>query len=147
MKKNELNLRQQKFVQNYIISGNASDAALKAGYTSKHIDRFAYSLIHRPHIKAAIEKYREMMKKKAILSYQEKLELIHECVDELVSNGKYKEIPKFLEVDNKMQGHNAPEKLNASVTIDHELHTTKDITESYINAHYQRQTIANTRTN
>lgn len=51
----ELNHKQKQFVEEYIISGNATDAAVKAGYSKKT----AYSLGERLLKKAEVQEYME----------------------------------------------------------------------------------------
>ncbi len=52
----KLTQKQQRFVDEYIISGNATQAAIKAGYSKKTANRIATENLSKPVIKAAIEK-------------------------------------------------------------------------------------------
>lgn len=55
MKKN-LTQKQQRFVDEYIISGNATQAAIKAGYSKKTAKQSGAENLAKPYLKAAIEK-------------------------------------------------------------------------------------------
>lgn len=52
----KLTQKQQRFVDEYIISGNATQAAIKAGYSKKTAAVTATENLRKPNIKAAIEK-------------------------------------------------------------------------------------------
>lgn len=52
----KLTQKQQRFVDEYIISGNATQAAIKAGYSKKTANRIATENLSKPVIKAAIDK-------------------------------------------------------------------------------------------
>ncbi len=51
-----LSARQKAFVQYYIVSLNATQAAVEAGYSSKYANRQGAQLLARPKIQAAIQK-------------------------------------------------------------------------------------------
>jgi len=48
-------LRQQKFCDEYLISGNATDAAIKAGYSPKTAYSMGNENLNKPELKAYIE--------------------------------------------------------------------------------------------
>ncbi|MCC4518433.1 terminase small subunit [Limosilactobacillus reuteri] len=52
----KLTQKQQRFVDEYIISGNATQAAIKAGYAKKAAYRTGADNLKKPQIKSAIEK-------------------------------------------------------------------------------------------
>ncbi len=57
-----LTAKQQAFIKHYLVSLNASKAAIKAGYSSKYVNRSATQLLANPKIQAAI---REEMAKRS----------------------------------------------------------------------------------
>jgi phage terminase small subunit len=57
-RKDELNARQKRFVAEYLASGRAKEAALRAGYTKRHPSVAAGSLLRNPLVAAAIAKGR-----------------------------------------------------------------------------------------
>lgn len=50
----KLTIKQQRFADEYIISGNATQAAIKAGYSEKTANRIATENLSKPVIKAYI---------------------------------------------------------------------------------------------
>lgn len=50
-----LNERQRRFVDEYILCGNATEACRRAGYTKQFANRQAYKLLTNPGIRAAID--------------------------------------------------------------------------------------------
>lgn len=50
-----MSLKQQRFADEYIISGNATDAAVKAGYSSKYANTNASKLLQNTTIKSYID--------------------------------------------------------------------------------------------
>ncbi|MFS8984126.1 terminase small subunit [Streptococcus parasanguinis] len=52
---NKLSLKQQRFADEYIISGNATQAAVKAGYSSKYANTNASKLLQNTTIKSYID--------------------------------------------------------------------------------------------
>lgn len=51
-----LNLQQAKFLKEYLKSGNATEAAIKAGYSEKTAAQQGYDLLRNPQITAAVNK-------------------------------------------------------------------------------------------
>ena len=54
--KDKLTQKQKRFVDEYLVSGNATQAALKAGYSKKTAQRMGSENLSKPLIKRAIEK-------------------------------------------------------------------------------------------
>ena len=52
----KLTQKQRRFIDEYIISGNATQAAIKAGYSKKTAAVTATENLRKPNIKAEIEK-------------------------------------------------------------------------------------------
>lgn len=52
---NTMTVRQQKFCDEYLISGNATDAAIKAGYSPKTAKEMASENLAKPNIRAYID--------------------------------------------------------------------------------------------
>ena len=61
---NELNVKQQMFVDEYIKSGNAYQSAIKAGYSEKYAKARSHKLLENVGIKSAIDKRMEELKKR-----------------------------------------------------------------------------------
>lgn len=70
----KLNERQKRFADEYIISGNAEQSALKAGYSEKYARGHAHKLVANVGIKKYIDERQEELKKTTIATQSEVLE-------------------------------------------------------------------------
>lgn len=70
----KLTLKQQKFTDEYIISGNATQSAIKAGYSEKYANTNAVKLLQNTTIKAYIDERLSELNSKKIADQQEVLE-------------------------------------------------------------------------
>ena len=70
----KLTLKQQKFADEYIISGNATQSAIKAGYSEKYANTNAVKLLQNTTIKAYIDERLTELNSKKIADQQEVLE-------------------------------------------------------------------------
>lgn len=66
-----LNQRQKLFADEYLISGIAYNAALKAGYSEKYAKKFSHKLLENMGIKAYIEERMKELEKKKIAKQDE----------------------------------------------------------------------------
>lgn len=87
----KLTLKQQRFVDEYIISGNATQAAIKAGYSKKTANRIATEDLSKPVIKTAIDKRNAEIQSEKTMDMQEVMELLAsiargETTEETVTN-------------------------------------------------------------
>lgn len=64
----KLTPKQQRFVQEYLIDLNATQAAIRAGYSKKTAEQIGYENLRKPEIAAAIEAKRLKVAEKAELS-------------------------------------------------------------------------------
>lgn len=71
----KLSLKQQIFADEYIITGNAYQSALKAGYSEKYAKAQSHKLLENVGIKSYIEKRLAELKKERTLTMEEALEL------------------------------------------------------------------------
>ncbi|WP_033606188.1 terminase small subunit [Streptococcus sp. CM6] len=69
----KLTLKQQRFADEYIISGNATDAAIKAGYSSKYANTNASKLLQNTTIKSYIDERLAQLASEKIATQQEVL--------------------------------------------------------------------------
>ena len=72
----KLTQKQQRFVDEYIISGNATQAAIKAGYSKKYANTNANKLLQNTTIKAAIDKRNEEIKSEKTADMTEVMEYL-----------------------------------------------------------------------
>lgn len=71
----ELNIKQQRFVDEYIKSGNATDAYVKAGYSKNKANTNATKLLQNTTIKNYIKKRIEQAQEESLMSVTEALAL------------------------------------------------------------------------
>lgn len=72
----KLTQRQRRFVDEYIISGNATQAAIKAGYSKKTAAVTATENLRKPNIKAAIDKRNAEIRTKKTADMTEVMEYL-----------------------------------------------------------------------
>ena len=72
----KLNERQRRFADEYIISGNATQAAIKAGYSQKYANTNASKLLQNTTIKSYIDERLADLQSKKVASQQEVLEYL-----------------------------------------------------------------------
>ena len=70
----KLTLKQQKFADEYIISGNAEQSALKAGYSAHYSRKQAHKLLANVGVKAYLDERLSELNSKKIADQQEVLE-------------------------------------------------------------------------
>lgn len=123
----KLNVRQQRFADEYIISGNATDAAIKAGYAPKTAGSNADKLLKNTKISEYIKKRMDELQDEKILTQKQVLVMLSEIasgqakettvvttkVGELITDpvtGKsvkvYNEIPQLVEYPTKNSDRN-----------------------------------------
>lgn len=87
----KLTQKQQRFVDEYIISGNATQAAIKAGYSRKYANTNATKLLQNTTIKIELEKRNAEIKSQKTMDMQEVMERLAaiargETVEQQVTN-------------------------------------------------------------
>src|SRR5690606_19485769 len=94
MKKRKLTPKQQKFADYYIETGNATEAAIKAGYSKKTATVIGAENLTKPNIKSYIDERMKELADKRIMGMQEALELLTsisrgEMNDEVIATYAY----------------------------------------------------------
>lgn len=69
----KMTLKQKRFADEYIISGNATEAAIKAGYSSKYANTNASKLLQNTTIKSYIDDRLTELESKTIATQEEVL--------------------------------------------------------------------------
>lgn len=72
----KLTVKQKKFADEYIISGNATEAAIKAGYSKKTASVIGNENLRKPYIKSYIDERMKELKKETIAEQNEVLEFL-----------------------------------------------------------------------
>lgn len=75
-KKNKLTLKQKRFADEYIISGNATQSAIKAGYSKKTAGVIAVENLEKPNIKTYIDERLKELDDTAIAKQEEVLQYL-----------------------------------------------------------------------
>lgn len=75
-KKDKLTLKQKRFADEYIISGNATQSAIKAGYSKKTAGVIAVENLEKPNLKAYIDERLKELDDKAIAKQEEVLQYL-----------------------------------------------------------------------
>ncbi|WP_270519479.1 terminase small subunit, partial [Limosilactobacillus fermentum] len=70
----KLTLKQQRFVDEYIISGNATQAAIKAGYSKKTAKQMGTENLAKPIIKAELDRRNAEIQSAKTMDMQEVME-------------------------------------------------------------------------
>lgn len=98
----ELNIRQKSFCEFYVASGNATDSAIKAGYSEKYARNRIHELLKSVGICGYIEELREKTKSKRIMNVVER----KEWLTNVIKSEKAKMTDKLTAVNilNKMGG-------------------------------------------
>ena len=71
-----MTIKQQRFADEYIISGNATDAAVKAGYSKKYANTNASKLLQNTTIKSYIDERLAELQSQKVADQQEVLEYL-----------------------------------------------------------------------
>lgn len=74
--KRKLTVKQQKFADEYIISGNATQAAIKAGYSDKTARAIGNENLTKPNIKSYIDERMQELEDQAIAKQDEVLKYL-----------------------------------------------------------------------
>ena len=111
-----LTLKQQKFVDHYILTGKPTASAIHAGYSEKTAHSMASENLNKPKIKQAIDKAKRVTQSKEIWSRVEKLKSLQYIMSESIKSvkaGKITDSTYFInsvKIHNEMTGDNEPEK-------------------------------------
>lgn len=121
-----LNPKQQRFIDCYIENGgNATQALIQAGYTTRWPDRAAHILMKKPYIKRKLEEVREKMDSQIEATFVWKVRKLKKIVD--TTTDEEIAIKAIAEL-NAMQGHYAPQK-KMTVTADVDIIKLREMTE------------------
>lgn len=98
----KLNVRQKAFCEYYVASGNATEAAIKAGYKEKNARFIGSENLTKANIKKYIEELQEKAKGNRIMTAIERREFL----TSIIKDGAVKDTDrlKALDILNKMDG-------------------------------------------
>ena len=72
----KLTPKQQKFADEYIKTGNATQSAIEAGYSRRTAKEVGYENLTKPHLNEYIEKRMAEIKSKRVMGYTEAVEIL-----------------------------------------------------------------------
>ena len=98
----KLNARQKAFCEYYVACGNATEAAIKAGYREKYAGVNADKLLKNTNIQKYIEELQEKAKGNRIMTAIERKEFLTKMI--LKEETKDTDRLKALDILNKMDG-------------------------------------------
>ena len=67
-KESQLTPKQQRFVQEYMIDSNATQAAIRAGYSEKNADKIGSELLGKTRVAAAIKERQTILAKRVLVT-------------------------------------------------------------------------------
>ena len=127
-----LTMRQQAFVNAYLLCANASQAALEAGYSPKHSGKIAYKLLNHPLIKESVEKCRAKSVQLCSVTFDDKVKFLWDLANECRDTQDKSVCVKAIAEINKMIGHYAPERhYNENLNVNAELKDIQEIRKMY----------------
>ena len=109
-----LTSKQNNFVNEYLVDSNATQAAIRAGYSSRCAREIGCENLAKPYIKSQIELEQKKRQLACEYSFNMKLRLLWEIVQEAYEAKKYMVVIRAIAEMNKMQGDYAPTKTENS---------------------------------
>lgn len=115
MARSALTDKQARFVEEYLLDLNISQAALRAGYSAKTAYRIGAELLQKTHIREAIEKAQNRRAARICRKADDVLRDIQAVTQDARDNGDLKTALKGLELEGKHLGM-FRDKVEAEVT-------------------------------
>lgn len=91
----KLTVKQKRFADEYIISGNATDAAKKAGYSEKTAGVIGSENLIKPNISSYIKKRKDEIESKKIMTLEEALARTSSIARREIQKGYSKQVDKL----------------------------------------------------
>lgn len=98
----KLNARQKSFCEFYVASGNATESAIKAGYSENYANKRVHEQLKKNEISRYIKELQEKTKTSRIMTAVERREFLTEVIKN--GNEKVQDRLKALDILNKMDG-------------------------------------------
>ena len=111
----KLNARQKSFCEFYVASGNATESAIKAGYSEKYTNKNVSKIRQNTAVQEYIKELQEKAKTNRIMTAVERREFLTEVIKN--GNEKVQDRLKALDILNKMDGEYI-EKMQLSGQVD-----------------------------
>ena len=111
----KLNARQKSFCEFYVASGNATESAIKAGYSEKYTNKNVSKIRQNTAVQEYIKELQEKAKTNRIMTAVERREFLTEVIKN--GNEKVQDRLKALDILNKMDSEYI-EKMQLSGQVD-----------------------------
>ena len=114
--------KQLKFIDEYLIDLNATQAAIRAGYSKKTANEQGARMLANVSISEVVAKRQAIASENCELTKEMKLAALKQVIDTYLLTGNLTpNALRAIELHNKMLGHDAPIKLEHSGSIDYNL--------------------------
>ena len=124
MAKSKLTVKQDAFVKEYLLNGgNATQAAIKAGYSKKTAQAIGTENLCKPLIKEAIQSHQKQSTEFFAWTKAKKLEVLESIMNCAITNDSEKGMINMpsaiaaMKEHNLMQGDNAPIETNTNLKV------------------------------
>lgn len=138
LQQRELTLKQKLFAKNYLANGgNATQAALKAGYSENSICEIAFENLRKPQIQEYIAKAVNKTTSALEITFEWKLQTLKKVTEISLSGDESGKLYPAAAVSaiselNKMQGDHAPVKIaNLNMNVDASLEDVHELINLY----------------
>lgn len=119
----KLSLKQDAFVKAYLLNGgNATQAAISAGYSEKTAKVIGSENLSKPNISKAIKAHQRITDEAFIMTKLNKLKVLEKIIDESIridEKGILNATAAIaaIKAHNEMQGDNAPTKATSDIKV------------------------------
>ena len=119
----KLSLKQDAFVKAYLLNGgNATQAAISAGYSEKTAKVIGSENLSKPNISKAIKAHQRITDEAFIMTKLNKLKVLEKIIDESIRIDEKgilnaTAVIAAIKAHNEMQGDNAPIKATTEVKV------------------------------
>lgn len=120
----ELTLKQDAFIKAYLLNGgNATQAAIKAGYSAKTAQAIGAENLTKPVIQNALKAHQQEQHSQFIWSKTKKLVALQSIIETAMTEHQEKGVLNAtaaiaaIKAHNEMQGDNAPLETNTSIKV------------------------------
>lgn len=116
----KLTIKQKKFADEYIISGNATEAAKKAGYSKKTASVIGAENLIKPNISKYIKERLDELKKARTMSIEEAIERTSSIARRELQKGYSKTINKITgDIEKEVEYYFTPTVEEAQKSLEH----------------------------
>lgn len=122
MENKKLTDKQERFIQEYMIDFNATQSAIRAGYSAKTAYSIGEENLRKPEIKLRIEELQAEVIKDIKITKERLLNDLNDilAINKFEPKGAFAAL-KAIEILNKMLGYNEPEKVQNEISITNKL--------------------------